>query len=130
MDTTCEIKAESFAKKHGIKLSIKGIEYKKHFLDDETKRSVFKFKLTRKGKSYTFEYGQSIMKKNSSPTMYDVLSCLQKYDVGTFEDFCGNFGYDEDSRKAEKTYKAVKKEFKAMERLFTPEILEEMQEIE
>lgn len=63
------------------------------------------------------------------PTFYDVLTSLQKYDVNTFENFCGDFGYDTDSRTAERTYKAVKKEFKAVERLFG-DILEELQEIQ
>lgn len=62
-----------------------------------------------------------------TPDLYDVLACLQKYEVGTFEDFCDNFGYDSDSRTAEKTYKAVLKEWKAMERLFNNEELELLQ---
>jgi hypothetical protein len=63
------------------------------------------------------------------PTMYDVLTCLTKYDPGTFEDFCGDYGYDEDSRRAEKTYHAVVKEFEGMQRLFTSEELEILAEI-
>ena len=52
------------------------------------------------------------------------MCCLQKYDVGTFEEFCSEFGYDNDSRQAEKTYKGVVKEFEGMERLFNSEELE------
>jgi hypothetical protein len=95
--------------------------------DKNQPRYVFKLQLLRGRKSYTFEFGQSIMKGNEEPTLYDVLTCLQKYDVGTFEDFCGMFGYDNDSRTAEKTYKAVVKEFQAMERLFNSEELEVLQ---
>src|SRR5690606_35215363 len=29
--------------------------------------------------------------KGTPPTAYDVLACLQKYDVGSFEDFCSGF---------------------------------------
>ncbi len=61
------------------------------------------------------------------PDLYSVLACLQKYDVGTFENFCDDFGYDNDSRTAEKTYKAVLKEWGAMERLFNNEELELLQ---
>lgn len=43
------------------------------------------------------------------PTEYDVLACLTKNEVGTFENFCSEFGYDTDSRTAKKTYKAVLK---------------------
>lgn len=57
--------------------------------------------------------------KGIEPTLSDVLACLQKYDVGTFEDFCSEFGYDTDSKRAEKTYKAVSKEYDKMCSLFS-----------
>ncbi len=63
------------------------------------------------------------------PTAYDVLTCLTKYDPGTFDNFCGDFGYDADSRKAYKAYKAVLREWKNIELLFTPDQLELLQEI-
>lgn len=65
-----------------------------------------------------------------SPTPYDVLACLQKYEVGSLKDFCGDFGYDEDSKKAEKTYKAVVEEFKNIQILFSDEEIEKLQEIQ
>lgn len=121
--------ANEFALKHGIKLIINGYEYKTHF-DDNKLRYVFNLTLKCGKKQYTFEFGQSEAAGSEEPTMYDVLACLTKYDPGTFENFCGDYGYDTDSRKAEKTYKAVCREFAAMERLFSPEILEEMAEIQ
>lgn len=63
------------------------------------------------------------------PTAYDVLASITKYDPDTFESFCSEFGYDEDSRTAERTYKAVVKEWNAVERLFS-DCLEELQEIQ
>lgn len=63
------------------------------------------------------------------PTLYSVLACLQKYDVGSFEDFCGEFGYDTDSRRAKKTYKAVVKEYDKMCSLFNNDELELLAEI-
>ncbi len=59
-----------------------------------------------------------------SPDLYSILACLQKYDVGSFEDFCSEFGYDEDSRKAYNTYTAVKEEYMNMCSLFNDEELE------
>lgn len=64
------------------------------------------------------------------PTAYDVLTCLTKYDPGTFENFCADFGYDTDSRKAERTYKACRKEWKQVAKLFTADQLELLQEIQ
>lgn len=60
---------------------------------------------------------------------YDVLACLTKYDPGTHEDFCADFGYDTDSIRGLKTYLAVQKEYYDLRRIFTPEQLEAMQEI-
>ena len=68
-------------------------------------------------------------KKAAVPSVYDVLACLTKYDPGTFEDFCYEFGYDEDSRTAERIYFAVQKEYTQLTRLFTSEQMEELAEI-
>jgi len=68
--------------------------------------------------------------KGVQPTAYDILACLTKHDPGTFEEFCSEFGYDEDSRKAEKTYKAVKDEYMNVCSLFSDEELNELQEIQ
>ena len=121
----CNLVAEKF----GIKLNIISRHYGFIEWDKETKREVFKLQLKRGRKSYTFDFGQSVACGSEEPTPYDVLACLQKYDVGTFEDFCSDYGYDEDSRTAEKTYKAVVKEYEAMSRLFTDEELDVLQSI-
>lgn len=74
---------------------------------------------------------QSFIKliKGTLPTAYDILACLTKYDPGTFEDFCDNFGYDRDSRSAKKTYKAVVKEWNNVSKLFNDSEIELLQEI-
>lgn len=68
-------------------------------------------------------------KKAAVPSVYDVLACLTKCDPGTFENFCSDFGYDEDSRTAERIYFAVQKEYTQLTKLFTPEQMEELAEI-
>lgn len=125
-----EIQANSFSKKHDIRLKINSVKYGRHFEDDKDSRYIFNCTLSMVNRQYTFNFGQSISAGNTQPTMYDVLTCLQKYDIGTFEDFCSEFGYDEDSRKAERIYKAVCKEYEGMLRVFGTDILEEMQEIQ
>lgn len=65
-----------------------------------------------------------------APTAYDVLSCIQKYDPGKFEEFCREFGYDTDSRRAEDTWRARVDQWKDVERFFTAEELEELREIQ
>jgi len=94
--------------------------------EKDGKFNVIKFKMLSR---WQFA-GCDIVKLPKAPTAYDVLACLQKYDVGTFEDFCSEFGYDEDSRKAFKIYKAVIREWKNVELLFTEEQIEKLQEIQ
>ena len=125
--TTYEKQASKFAAKTGTKLAILSSDYKPMW-NEKQSRYVFKCKLSRKGKSYTFEFGQSIACGGEEPTLYSIISCLQKYDVGSFEDFCSEFGYSEDSRTAERTYNAVCKEFAAVERLFS-DVIDQLQEI-
>lgn len=67
--------------------------------------------------------------KDIHPSWYDLLACVTKYDPGTFEDFCASYGYDEDSRKAEATWRAVVKEYRDFARLFPEGIPEEIMEI-
>lgn len=113
--------AEQFADRWRIKLEILGCEYKKHFIDDNVKRYVFKCRLTnRHHEEYEFEFGSYLAEGDNEPEMYDILSCLTKGDPCTYKDFCREFGYDggEDSLEV---YHAVKKEWEAVLRLFGPE---------
>jgi len=64
------------------------------------------------------------------PSAYDILACLQKSDVGDFQEFCDNFGYNNDSIKAKTIYNAVIEEFKNVERIWDSEELEELMKIQ
>lgn len=68
--------------------------------------------------------------KFKEPTAYDVLACLQKYDVGSLSDFCSEFGYDEDSKKAGKVYVAVCKEYDNVCKIWTDDEISQLQEIQ
>lgn len=106
--------------------------YKTHdfyFTDDKETRDIYICVLKNSKHRYRFTFGQSIANTGSHPTAYDVLAGITKYEVGSFENFCSDYGYDVDSRKAYKTYKAVMKEWKNVELLFTTEQLELLQEI-
>ena len=74
-------------------------------------------------RKYAKEKGQKY------PRAYDMLACIEKNDPGTFEDFCGDFGYDSDSRKAFDVYLAVQDEARKVSRFFTAEEMEELREI-
>ena len=126
--------AENFAAKYGVTLEILDCEYKPMW-NEKQSRSVFKLRLKRGKEKYIFEFGQSINAGNTSPDIYSVLACLTKSDPDSFEYFCDCFGYsqyDENTgrtnKQTERTYRAVCKEFAAVERLFS-DCMEELQEI-
>lgn len=102
----------------------------KHWEDDKEDRDIYEITLQRRQRKYTFNFGQSIAHSGEWPTAYDVLACIQKYEVGTFENFCSEFGYDEDSRKAEKIYNAVKDEYQNIAMLWNENELEQLREIQ
>lgn len=121
-------KANAFAKKHGLKLEVVGQPtYEQHFINDTSKRWIYKMKISRKGKSYSFSFGQSIKAGKTTPTMYDVLASLTKYDVGSYEDFLGEFGYKKNA-SSKKIYANVLKEYKGVEKVLG-DVIDELQEI-
>lgn len=128
MRTDYQKQATDFSAKYGVELEIGNPDFKHHFEDDKEPRYVFPCILSRNGETYIFDFGQSIASGAEEPTMYDVLTVLTKGDPGTFEDFCSEYGYDEDSRKAERTYDGVKEEWANVENIFS-DIPDELQEI-
>ena len=127
--------ARDFLEKTNTKLKIEYFGTGIYFFDDKEVRNIYKCVLKNKRGQYTFKFGDSVTNtiKNIELTEYDVLSCMIKYDVGTFENFISDFGYSidtkEDYNNACKTYNAVCREYNALCRLFTPEELEELAEI-
>jgi len=126
--------ANNLLKKLGVKFTAKFITNDYHFADDKQTRDIFALTLRRGNKGFSVRFGQSINESTGNgsnvPTAYDMITCLTKYDPESFENFCREFGYDEDSRKAEKTYKAVVKEWDQVNKFFTSDELEMLQEIQ
>ena len=65
-----------------------------------------------------------------APSEYSILACLTKYDPESFEDFCSEFGYDSDSKKAEQAYLGVKEEWSNVCRIWNDSEIEELCEIQ
>jgi hypothetical protein len=66
------------------------------------------------------------------PSDYDLLACvaMDSYCGDTFEDWCGDFGYDTDSRKALDLFLKCQKTSADITRFFTTAELEQLQEIQ
>lgn len=139
--------AAIFLEHTGATITTKFLRFDTYFKDDKEKRDIYEVTMTRGSRSYIFTFGQSIAKSGDveiigqdgteykkreriKPSHYDILSCVQKYDVGTFEDFCSDFGYDTDSISGKETYEAVRNEYLNMAKLFNNDELELMRLIQ
>ena len=71
-----------------------------------------------------------VIHKPVKPSSRSILACLTKYDPDTFENFCSEYGYDADSKTAEKIYNAVINEWQNVCALFTDEEIQELAEIQ
>ena len=80
------------------------------------------FKMGRRSMTVYFSMGMG--HNGKKPTADEVLACLASDARGvdtSFEDWCGDYGYDTDSRKAERTFKACKRSAKKLKQFFAGE---------
>lgn len=73
---------------------------------------------------------KKVQKEAETPSYYSILASLYISEMGTFKDFCSDFGYDTDSIKAYKTYILCIEEEKKLQKLFTRKELEMLSEIQ
>lgn len=78
-------------------------------------------------KRTSFEYWESISKCviDDEESLIQAFDCFVRDALAgqeTFEEFCSEYGYDLDSRKAYKTYKTCKKMYDAFERVVNDDI--------
>ena len=88
----------------------------------------------RKGSRLTFDFWSSIAdaeKGIQTVKPYDVLACISgdAYTPETFKDFCGDYGYEQDSIKALQTFRRCSAFAKRLRTFFTDAELEQLQEI-
>jgi hypothetical protein len=120
-----EVQAVKFLKDTKTKMTITFLKNGLHFPDDDKPRDIYRVKLKNANGQYSFNFGQCLAysgKLRKKPTAYEILACVTKYEPGTFEDFCGGYGYNNDSIKDNKVYKAVVKEYKNIYKLFSDNI--------
>ena len=100
-------------------------------MEDMVKGSLhYRVTLKMKRRRMTVPFSMGPAHKDG-PTVEDVLMCLmsdaQSVAYGqTFEDWAGELGYDKDRRKAERTFKAVTKQYTALERFLGVTMLREL----
>lgn len=91
--------------------------------------------VTNGGKRFSFDFWGSIAKPEVKTKEENIFAfyCALSDAISakeSFESFCSEFGYDIDSRKAEKIYKACEKTLSKVERVFTCDIYDLINEIQ
>ena len=128
--------AEEFLKEHNLGFGATYKECGRYFEGDTAERNIYRIRIRRNnnGHSITFNFGQSIADTENweKPTAYSVLACLSSditcpYD---FEEFCGEYGYDEDSRTAERIFKKTSKFAERLNNFFREGEKEDLAEIQ
>lgn len=132
--------AADFLTKYGIKLSAKLVNakmpswegYKK---DGPRKNNHFIVTLRKDGCRISFDYFDSENNFRAGVKeldAYSVLaSCSGDYNCpDNFEDFCSEYGYDNDSRKAEKTFAACLKQSAKLKKIFSGKVAEDLMKIQ
>ena len=109
--TEYEVQANDFLKKAGAKMTISRIGEVWGFPFDHDLMWHYKYQVTlsRNGQQYRFQFYDSHQNwlNNQRPTRYDVLACVEKYEVpDSLRDFAYEYGYDFET---ERDYKYVKK---------------------
>lgn len=113
-----------------------------HLWNEKTPRDMYAFVIKTQRGSMTGIFWDSIhntkerlakRKKPTTPGAYPILACLEKYDVGSMDDFMHEFGYEiknaNDLANFITTYNAVVKEYNDLCRIFTPEQMTLLREI-
>ena len=122
-----EIQAEEFLKKCGATLRFRFIARVE--CSDGLTHNCYGVTLTTPLGKWKSKFYLNTQEGNR-PRAYDFLACMDPFaPVGSFKEFCRNYGYDEDSRRAEKIYRSLKREVDSLWKISTEEQLEELSTI-
>lgn len=121
--------AQEFLDKHNATVTFELIGKRKPSWGNKLVNTYW-FTIERNGVEYSNTFYDSVYNTQNGiePTAYSLLACLQKYEVGTYHEFCSEFGISPYDRASEELYTAVVHEEINVARLFG-DCMEELQEI-
>lgn len=121
------LKMKEILRNAGIDVNI--IFITKNFTDwdKENLHNQYKVILKRGKKQMQFDFFDCSHNTYNGlkPTIYDVVACLEWYEIYDFENFCLDFGYDTDSIKAFNIYTKCKEQQKELFELIPEEEIKE-----
>lgn len=135
--TDYELKAKEFLAKCNATMEITFIGKERHpNWDEREARNKYKFVITTPLGTMTDFFWDSIYSTQKGifeVCEYNIIACLERWDVGTIDDFVSEFGYEvhcwDDVKRIERTYQAVINQYNKLCEIFTPEQMEWIKEI-
>jgi hypothetical protein len=128
-----DIQADKFLTDSGINLTIKPGPFKSPIWAEigEDHGNHYVVRMDRAGNHpISFSFWGSIADKRAGehPTAYDVLACISHdtYCPDTFDEFCAEYGYNKESRKARATWKHCVAFSQRLQAFFTHEEVEHL----
>ncbi len=122
------------AERYEIRFSCSRVDSRPDKLMSDADMRHFRCRLSCGKRSFGLYFSQGSA-HTSNPTLSDVLECIvsdaRGYDDSTdFDDWASQYGYETDSRKAERIYRAVKKQAEQLKRTVGDTAYEALKEIE
>lgn len=115
-----------FIAKHGITMTAEPTDRNPN-MPDSDHMDHWKCTLKGGGKRLTVIFSMGQAHRGKKPEPEEVLNCLASdYTESPFDDWCQEYGYDTDSRKAWRTYKAYIKQSAKLRDFFGEEWLKEL----
>ena len=134
--TQCEERAKRFLKKYDVRMKIILVGEVDGFPNDphdKLKHHDYIVILTRSDKSYDFHFygSNNDYRMDKRPTAYDILACLEKYEISTDPwEFAREFGYDieckADYERVQKIAEECNEQYQKLCWLFDGKIPEEL----
>jgi hypothetical protein len=128
-----EMKLNTFIEARHIRMEAKYVDRNPNMAaDDEWMRSATHWRVTfRRGRHQLTTYFSQGSAITGEPTAADVLDCLAS-DASSidnargFEEWASELGYDADSRKAEKTFKACERSAEKLHNFLGPALYQQL----
>lgn len=119
-----------FIEENKIKMTFEEVNENPNMKNEEWRADHYKCLLKREGKQMTIYFSKGIGHNGAEPTTEELLNCIAldsrtHLDNETFENFCSEFGYEQD-KEARFTYNAVMKQGAKAEKFLGRELLEEL----
>jgi len=102
-------------------------------MEDSAQMNHWKVVLWSKWTWMTTYFSKGLLFNGEAPNVDEVLDCLASDAQGIdqpFEDWASDFGYDPDSRKAEKVYKNIQRESEKLKNLLGEKAYKTLLEVE